>query len=315
MKTSSILALGLALTFTAACDSKTQQGTGGAGGEANMGGAGPGGSGAGGGTSLPQSLTARAGVFIGSCLPDDGISRVTRSLYEGDFFPKAVDLGCFAQAQDGCASVEACVGITADAAGPCVPTCIGDAYEVCDDQLHVTVDCTVFDQHCVGNAGCSVSPSGAACDVTSFPGSCEGDVVVSCEEGVEIRQDCADHGLTCQTGTDGYAFCTGTGAACTGDGNTTCDGTSLVQCLNGGEHRIDCAALDPSFSCQTGTSEAFCGVADECDPVTTVDTCDGDDVVYCHGGRLERASCAALGFSRCEALGNGAICAPTGVFP
>jgi hypothetical protein len=60
---------------------------------------------------------------------------------------------------------------------------------------------------------------------------------------------------------------------------------------------------------QSFDNKFFCGLASECLPAelpsvdaqrgTTV-SCDGDTLVFCNVGRIERQSCTELGFVRCE---------------
>jgi hypothetical protein len=132
--------------------------------------------------------------------------------------------------------------------------------------------------------------------------------------------DCAALGLACATG-----VCVGTGAACTGDTTPgagdvvyhglSCDNGSLVACVNGHEQRLGCSSIAPGFSCQSYNGVSFCGIASECVPAEpgsgagSRGTCDGNSVVFCNAGRIERIDCVSLGFERCDVT-NGYGCLP-----
>ena len=89
-------------------------------------------------------------------------------------------------------------------------------------------------------------------------------------------------------------------------GGTACDGDDLVACVNGQTATISCAARGPGFTCQTVGQAFFCGLGAECAPATNgapseshPPSCDGDVLVFCNAGRLERIDCTSLGFSGC----------------
>ncbi len=137
--------------------------------------------------------------------------------------------------------------------------------------------CSASGRRCLGEhvAACSGSfellercPSGSACDpefsrcVPTGPacttGRCEGDVVVSCDEGREFRQDCGTLGLACVV-TGGSPSCEATGTECNSTFAERCVGSELEYCgANDTIERFDCSAH--GFS-GCGGSPARCTVA------------------------------------------------------
>ena len=87
-----------------------------------------------------------------------------------------------------------------------------------------------------------------------------------------------------------------------------CDGDELIASAGGRVVRLSCPEHIPGTTCQEVMvhgewSEGACRFPDAtCDEYTTsgVVMCDGDDAVYCIGGRRERVDCSALGFTGCR---------------
>jgi hypothetical protein len=144
--------------------------------------------------------------------------------------------------------------------------------------------------------------------------------VYCARRGVFRGPDCASLGLSCSAGS-----CIGSGAACTPgsfpregyvfyDG-VRCDGDALITCANGNEHRLACSSVAEGFSCHTLNGTSFCGLAAECVPAEPGAgngpdaTCEGNNVVFCNAGRIDRIDCTSLGFERCDAT-NSYGCLP-----
>jgi hypothetical protein len=70
--------------------------------------------------------------------------------------------------------------------------------------------------------------------------------------------------------------------------------------MNYREHVFDCGTLAEGFTCQSAQGLAFCGLASECPLVDTAATCEGDNIVLCNAGRVDRIDCKALGFDGCD---------------
>ncbi|EYF08170.1 hypothetical protein [Chondromyces apiculatus] len=331
----SILALAL-VPAAAGCDGDTTEnptgsgGSGASGGAGGAGGAGTGGSGGeGGGTTqgpLDPEAALRAAVLVGSCLPDDGINRWLEQFYTGrggdeidTLFREK--LGCLEAKTNGCEGVTECLGVTVDLTGPCATSCDGNVYEACDDSLHFQHDCGAIGKTCSLEAGgCVTEPVGATCDYSTYVASCVDGTPRACL-GVEASGPaCASLGLTCGDTSFGDVGCIGNGPACdalTGstvsvnfDEGIACDGENLRTCVNGFEHNLDCATLGQGFTCQTASFGAFCGLDAACEPGTGASLgCDGDSVMVCNGGRMDRIDCKLLGFTGCDTqLG---LCVPS----
>jgi cysteine-rich repeat protein len=89
------------------------------------------------------------------------------------------------------------------------------------------------------------------------------------------------------------------------------DGSALDACVNGRQALLDCSLQGPRFRCQEAGGIAFCGLASECVPelgylnrFAFKESCDGDTLVFCNKGRIERVDCLSLGFVGCDLDGD-----------
>jgi hypothetical protein len=276
---------------------------------------------------LDPADVARAAVFIGSCMPDDGISFNLKALYwhKGgqSWFDKTVRdrLTCLKGKTNGCKGAEECFGYHQDMTGPCETTCNDGVLTACQGTTKFQIDCKLGGLSCSVEARNCVPPVTPTCDVTTFQSRCDAGVpVVECENGLEVRMPtCTDYGLECGTLNSNEVACRGTGPVCeTGtlktrgdsvdyDRGIACEEQKLRACVNDGETVVDCGKLGKGFICQSGTS-AYCGLATECVPGASA-TCEGTNVVFCNAGRIEKIDCAALGFTGCTDAFHG-TCAP-----
>ena len=263
---------------------------------------------------------ARAAVFIGSCVPDDGVQRTLSGSYDRIRVPghEVIKLSewapCFAAAADGCGAVERCAGISFDTTGPCTPSCVGNRLTVCDDARKFVFDCPA-ETVCVDGQGCQ--NMGPACDYDTFDPRCDDGTPINCDEGERPGPACGDYGLTCAVDA-GLALCTGLGEACTPDSyatnsvivreGTCADGRTLSACIGLSMGQVDCQRVRAGLGCHTLAGKGFCGLAAECDPNEGDAVCDGNVLTVCNAGRTERIDCAALGFSSCGAGFNGDVC-------
>ncbi|MEJ7732286.1 MAG: hypothetical protein WKG00_24150 [Polyangiaceae bacterium] len=299
-------------------------------GAATVGGGGAGGSGGAPkdiGASLDADFALRAAVFIGSCIPDDGINRNLRNMYNdaaaGSFYHYyRNEVDCFANKANGCAAVEECLGIAVDkVSAGCPSSCNGDVYTGCDKTLQFTADCSVLGLSCDEGLSCTETVPGPACDPGSFASACDQGALLYCAGGKERHgMLCAEYGLSCQT-VSTSATCVGPGPACVGgstsgtgaslDSGLACAGGDLVACVNGGELQVACESVTKGSTCQSASGESFCALATECVPPGGDATCQGDSVVVCNAGRLDVVDCTALGFTGCLS----GVCIPTGYYP
>jgi hypothetical protein len=73
--------------------------------------------------------------------------------------------------------------------------------------------------------------------------------------------------------------------------------------VNDREHVFDCGILADGFTCQSSmaSGDLDCGLAAECDMGSTYEaTCEGDELVLCNAGRIDRIDCKAVGFDGCD---------------
>jgi hypothetical protein len=271
---------------------------------------------------LDPDMLARAAVIAGSCIPDDGIDRNVRHMWDANDANEtnALQARCLAEANCGCAAVKECFGYELAAIEPseCAPSCVDGVITGCGgdfdlrDGISVSWDCKKIGRTCSSAAGCA-DEGAAACD-NSLPPSCQDGRPVFCDDGsVRTGPDCTALGLMCEGGR-----CVGTGADCEGRSGpealtyvgVACENDALQVCVGGPTGKLalmNCAERGPGFTCQSLMGAAFCGLASECVPaepgaasVTHPPSCDGTVVTFCNAGRLEHLDCVDLGFTGCE---------------
>jgi hypothetical protein len=279
---------------------------------------------------LDPSASLRAAVFMGSCFPDDNPNTTLQDYYakrSDDSAGRLDTVACLAAKANGCQAVTDCVGIHVTIQASCSPpvACDGNRMQVCSDGMKFDVDCTNSAmQRVCAETGCSPCGGGELpCDRATFVGHCEAGRPIRCRNGhATPGMRCADVGLECRPDPFGNPLggtqynCYGAGASCptttamaapgllTGTG---CSGTRLEACVGGYSHGVECAEVGAGFTCQSfastsGETSYFCGLAGECDAAAQglIDpTCDGDSVVLCNAGRIEKVDCTALGFTGC----------------
>lgn len=276
---------------------------------------------------VDADLLAKAAVVVGSCAPDDGPNGWLNAWLSNVYAPNELEARlaaaarCLATTGGGCNALRTCAGLSVDQSGPCDRACAGNVATECEGNTKYVSDCARVGQVCV-NGRCR--PSGAACDATTFSPSCDQGAPKICSSAlVRGGPKCADFGLSCGVASTsgGTPTCRGDGPACAGSygpysidlgGGLACDGARLRACVGGQEAVIDCARIGVGFSCQTLGGAFFCGVAAECNPLTSkgTDACDGASVVLCAAGKAQRIDCKSLGFAGCDA--SKGICTPNG---
>jgi hypothetical protein len=283
-------------------------------------------------SGLTDGQAAAAATFIASCFSDDGINRTLQVIYlekTTSPFRSPEVLACLAAKKNGCGAITDCLGISYSSGTACSGDvkCNGKIHEECvSPNSKLSVDCSRLGLDCVTNkfAYCG-GPTRPPCEGATFTPSCDDGVPVGCEDGNTVRGPrCADFGATCEVASAG-ATCKGAGGACQGTGNEStesldfegegCDGTKLRACLGGGLTTLDCATVAPGFTCFPSpdggaNALAYCGSAAECVPQSPWEkvpaSCDGNSVVICDGGKVQKIDCTTLGFQGCA----GGLCTP-----
>jgi hypothetical protein len=273
---------------------------------------------------------ARAAAVVGACLGDDGANRSAAHLWYGRSNARiwgrlGLQAECLATAGGGCDAAATCLGWSLEPTDEeCAASCTGSVFAYCAEGYRQQVDCGALGLGCDPEAFC-VDGQAEACDRDTFVNTCDGTTPRICDDGAVHRgPDCAALGLGCAEGS-----CIGLGTACTGGSRSyqgdvfydgiACDGATLVACVDGHEHRLDCASLAPGFACHGVDGVAFCGLAAECVPAAPAEgsgpdeLCEGSTLVFCNAGRVERIDCVALGFQGCD-LAGGQGCVP-GLLP
>lgn len=274
-----------------------------------------------------SEAAARAAVLMASCVPDDNPNITLLDYYvsRSDDAAASLDrLACLASKTNGCQGVTECVGLTVSFKMQCADsfTCNGNVMQGCRDELQYSLDCSKVGgvAKCDPKAGCAPcegTTTAPTCDNQTFKEECVDGRPVHCTDGFVVRGlRCADLGLECQPNSYGdYVGCYGGGAQCqtntSGNGQlvgTGCNGNVLQGCVGEGGFDIDCGEVGAGFTCQTfasGTETSyFCGLAAECDGAANPaadPACDGNSVVLCNAGRIEKVDCLALGFTGCAA--------------
>ena len=267
-------------------------------------------------------LLAKAAAVAGSCIEDDGIERMLASMWTSDvmnglwYQRLALQAECLANARCGCTAVSACLGfeLRRSDAGACSP-CSGSVLSQCSPGIEGKVDCALLGLSCDPAAGCS-DPSALPCTPSSFVPSCDAKETpqLCLQKGpkpsVTRGADCPKLGLACAGGR-----CIGKGDACSGGASSpegavffegiSCNGANLEACVENRKTTLNCAERGPGFSCQTFGGQSFCGLASECTPalrglVPQAASCEGNNVVFCNAGRIERIDCTTLGFTGCD---------------
>jgi hypothetical protein len=294
-------------------------------------------------------VLARAAAVLGSCWPDDGVSRNAAELWhwkeEASFWKNfRLQAECIARAGGGCRGRDTCLGWTLGESPACTPgrTCEGTIFRQCLERpgyenIEQVVDCATLDLDCDSRAICVDGPA-VSCDLETYVEACEANMPSACASTGVVRRgpDCAELGLSCvadsaQSVDTVIARCTGSGNACENlsdalfDG-IACAGDVLEACVNGRRQDLDCTTFGAGFSCQSHSGIPFCGLASECLPANLQGSldrdvpqggipepaCDGALVVFCNAGRLERIDCTALGFTGCDIeAGYGCVPSPS----
>lgn len=272
-------------------------------------------------TAVSRETAARSAIVYASCVPGTRLEEILRQLYRrvGD---SSIDLdvtsSCIASGTAGCGTLTSCAGLTITPDAGCETHCEGEMLVRCDDQSTFSTKCSFFGETCLqgvnGSSAACTAQSAPACDpqIATVTCTADGRPTKCGENGRQIvGVQCSLLGLSC-----GAGGCSGNGEHCNGESDTTvsydglsCDGDRLSACVNGGTTILDCSSRVVGATCQRSSGgSVYCGFGVECDPLTTTTSCDGDSVVLCNGGAIDRVDCTSLGFARCVTVGTRASC-------
>ena len=224
---------------------------------------------------------------------------------------------CVLEHLGDCAGIQACFGGGIPPA-PCTSAadgyCNSNTRVYCDtfDQRLYTQNCLSANQVCVMTEvvqGVEAPVCGlGACDPNVDSAECRGNLLVSCDGGVQILRDCAADGLVCGLGLQDRMACIGEGASCEeATFEPTCEGTVLTRCIQGHLNELDCATLPGDLTCEPGREQCV-PAGTQCE--SGQESCQVSTIRICLDGRFQVIDCTDLGFSRCETLSGGAHCRP-----
>ncbi len=261
--------------------------------------------------ALDELNIATVTTALNSCLSDDGYLRTTIHLRgtQGGYSYQGLPLQCLASITDGCRDVFDCFGLSPRQREEECHTCQDNVAILCDPPFRW--QCSRIDATC--RSGTCVPRGREPCDA-NFRSVCDGEGRPNdCDDVIHKGPVCALFGLECDDGDEADAVCRGTGPACVVDDTffyfdiapvgQSCNGDMLTACVDGAMAELDCSLFGNGFSCQQVAGAYFCGSADECDPETYRENCQGNQIVFCNAGKIERVDCVQLGFLGCVDVG------------
>jgi hypothetical protein len=241
----------------------------------------------------------RACVVMNAC---NGVDLDTCAL---QFIPNmtAAQVSCVIDAGGDCAAANACIGYSLVQDSSCSTGCIdGDTLQRCTAGFRTTIECAIYPEDvgpsCVTaqapGGGMRFDCGGATCSASGSK-TCAGTVSTVCDSGITEVIDCAVTGLECSTGT---RRCVGqAGPSCIEGSTAVCNGTKVVECVDGIERSTDCGKIVAGMTCVNGASGPACGFANECSGGST---CSNNTLNACIAGRVVQQDCIALGFTTCS---------------
>jgi hypothetical protein len=132
----------------------------------------------------------------------------------------------------------------------------------------------------------------ASCDPASTPASCNGDLLVSCENdgNVLVSHDCGLEERTCRTNSAGVFDCVGDTPCDLSTSQLRCDGAVQVACGGDTESRVDCSrfgmtcTLEVTSTGDQSSSSTACTPIDQKCMVGASESCQDGVISYCNLG-------------------------------
>ncbi|MFH1132225.1 MAG: hypothetical protein V1754_12885 [Pseudomonadota bacterium] len=224
---------------------------------------------------------------------------------------------CINAAQGDCDAASSCFGVSRSA-----ESCDKKYQAQCDGEKALTcdlIDKKIYGFECANaNLRCNVKPDfpfeaicvGEPCDA-SFGRRCDGNVLITCENGSVLTQDCSSKGQICSSVPWGNCAFPKDTACDPSSFAPHCDGTVAITCRSvekgGWVYKLDCAQQAEERTCQNG----FCVVVGTECTGDDFDKCQGNQLLACLEGRWQAFDCKLLGFGPCETLEVGARCSFT----
>lgn len=161
----------------------------------------------------------------------------------------------------GCPSCpydEACEGNT-------LLTCWLGVDQIAGSPQETSIPCQGDNPVCITvdprNALCAMDAA-RTCVVGAAP-KCEGDRLVTCQDGFEVARDCAAHGNVCGA-VEGVDRCfLAPQTPCDREYESRCEGEAVLSCVGGQVERRDCNVETAGYRCTPFTNDygsgAYCG--------------------------------------------------------
>ncbi|MFT7624712.1 MAG: MYXO-CTERM domain-containing protein, partial [Myxococcota bacterium] len=250
------------------------------------------------GDSCTTSDTCVAGVCASTAMDCDDNNPCTEDACDGALGCINTDMVDGADCGAGVCDGGECIGGCGHSCGD-VPehgVCDGDSLVICTEGEVNTVDCAALNRVCgwedealsgTGAFDC-IPPEEVACAGVADTGSCDGDVLTLCANGLDIDVNCETLGQECQW--NGTAYGCGTPDACV----PLCSGSDCGDDGCGG----DCGTCEGDSQCAANGECVFCGTCENpqhpCDDVPEQGLCAGDTLHKCVGDTIVETSCVAL---------------------
>jgi hypothetical protein len=255
-----------------------------------------------------------------ACLRTDGcgvmpygyLSHCVTSHYDESFVNQQMRIWshlyrCVNAAGGDCPSIRACFS-EGSQPEPCSEMgdgyCDGDVRVYCDimDRKLYRFDCSLSSLQCaVGEASggvltpyCAYGP----CNPNDYAPKCEGDWLLTCDDGYIDVWDCSAQGLGCgQKVTTPSMGCIGRGPECDPAYTPTCEGDVLTKCVEGHLAVIDCRDLPGRLTCSADNGGECVQAGTQC--TGSVEECQGTVARVCLDGYWVTVDCVDLGFREC----------------
>lgn len=189
-----------------------------------------------------------------------------------------------------CESTELCEigkGCVQNTTTPCdsanfTPRCNGQDIIVCKEEIEVVEHCPNTNEVCHQNV---CTDKTTLCD-DNFSAKCEGDAIVSCEDGVIKTQACSDDGSkVCGLNTDNAYACIEATICNDADFTKSCDTqNNAITCVNGYQKRSPCGK---DALCEEG----LCITRVSCQKSEFKPSCQNGKAVQCVDGYITTLAC------------------------